>query len=152
MPLHASKKRNFTKNDYKVFHPGGKLGLSLQKVSDVMHSGSEIPIVNKTASLSEAILEMTRCRFGCVGIIDNSSKLVGIFTDGDLRRSLMSTGLEIPIFELMIPNPILLDPNSFAVDVVNTFRNKRIPSAFVCSDGKPVGILHIHDLLQKGIM
>jgi arabinose-5-phosphate isomerase len=146
------EKRKFTKDDFKIFHPAGKLGLSLLKVADIMHSGDETPLVNLSHSLSDTILEMTRCRFGCVGVIDSSGHLVGIFTDGDLRRSLGSVELTQPISSLMVKNPASLDPNAFLVDAAQTFRNRRIPSAFICEAGKPIGILHIHDLLQRGFV
>ena len=95
---------------------------------------------------------MTRCRFGCVGVLDNFSQLVGIFTDGDLRRNLKSVDLSRPTIELMTKNPLILDADIYAVDVVKIFREKRIPSIFVCADLKPIGILHLHDLLQKGFL
>jgi arabinose-5-phosphate isomerase len=144
--------KSFTKNDFKVFHPAGKLGLSLLKVAEIMHIGKEIPLVNVAAPVSEAILEMTRCRFGCVGITDQTSKLIGIFTDGDLRRNLQKVNLENPILDVMVKNPELLNPDLYAQEVIEIFKNKRIPSAFVCRDGNPIGILHLHDLLQRGFV
>jgi len=144
--------KNFTKSDFKAFHPAGKLGLSLLKVSEIMHVGKEVPLVNVAAPISEAILEMTRCRFGCVGITDQTSKLIGIFTDGDLRRNLLTVNLENPILDVMIKNPELLNPDLYAIEVIRIFKNKRIPSAFVCREGSPIGILHLHDLLQRGFV
>jgi arabinose-5-phosphate isomerase len=146
------EKRRFTKEDFKVFHPAGKLGLSLLKVADIMHVEDELPLVDSSASLSDAILEMTRCRFGCVGVIDNAGQLVGIFTDGDLRRNLSSTDLSRPMIQLMTRDPQMLDADVYAMDVVKVFREKRIPSIFVCRSMKPTGILHLHDLLQKGLL
>jgi arabinose-5-phosphate isomerase len=142
----------FSKNDFKLFHPAGKIGLNLLKVSDIMHIGKEVPLISSEASMSDAILEMTRFRFGCVGVTDEAGSLIGIFTDGDLRRSLISVNLSSPISGLMVKNPELLDPNSYIVDAIKIFKNRRIPSAFVCSSTKPIGILHIHDILQKGFL
>ena len=116
--------KSFTKNDFKVFHPAGKLGLSLLKVAEIMHIGKEIPLVNVAAPVSEAILEMTRCRFGCVGITDQTSKLIGIFTDGDLRRNLQKVNLENPILDVMVKNPELLNPDLYAQEVIEIFKNK----------------------------
>lgn len=146
------EKRRFTKENFRVFHPAGKLGLSLLKVADIMHVGDELPLVDSSASLSDAILEMTRCRFGCVGFIDHTGQLVGIFTDGDLRRNISSTDLSRPMIELMTKDPQMLDADAYAMDVVRIFRDKRIPSIFVCRDIKPIGLLHLHDLLQKGFL
>jgi len=146
------EKRKFTKDHFKVFHPAGKLGLNLLKIADFMHVGDEIPLVDSSASLSDAILEMTRCRFGCVGVIDLSLQLVGIFTDGDLRRNLISTDLSRSITELMTRDPQTLEADAYAMDVVKVFRDKRIPSIFVCRNMKPIGLLHLHDLLQKGML
>lgn len=144
--------KKFTKNDFKLFHPAGKLGLNLLKVSDLMHVGEELPLVCGDTTLSDVILEMTRCRFGCVGITNDYDHLIGIFTDGDLRRNLGSVELTKPISSLMVRNPALLDPDAYVVDAAQTFRNRRIPSAFICEAGKPIGILHIHDLLQRGFL
>jgi arabinose-5-phosphate isomerase len=141
----------FAKDDFKTLHPAGNLGSSLQRVSEIMHVG-EIPLLSRNASLSEAILEMTRCRFGCVGITDDCGLLIGIFTDGDLRRSIDVIHLTQTIYPLITRNPVLLDPDEFIIDAAQKFNDRRIPSAFVCTRGKPVGILHIHDLLAKGFL
>lgn len=146
------EQRKFTKENFKVFHPAGKLGYSLLKVFDIMHGSDEVPLVESSSALSEAILEMTRCRFGCVGILDDSSALVGVFTDGDLRRNLMSTDLSRPIADLMTKNPQILDVDSYVIDVIKIFKDKRISSVFACRNNKPVGIVHLHDLLQKGFL
>lgn len=144
--------KRFTKNDFKLLHPAGKLGLNLLKVSDLMHVGKELPLVSSETKLSDAILEITRCRFGCVGITDGYDHLIGIFTDGDLRRNLGSVELTKPISSLMVKNPALLDPDVYVIDAAQTFKNRRIPSAFICEAGRPIGILHIHDLLQRGFL
>ena len=144
--------KKFTKDNFKMFHPAGKLGLSLLKVGDVMHTDDKIPLVNLFSSLSDSIIEMTRCSFGCVGVTDESNRLIGIFTDGDLRRNLLSINLAKPITEFMAEQPYSLDADSFIVDSLKIFKNKRIPSAFVCDGSKPIGIVHIHDLIQRGLL
>jgi arabinose-5-phosphate isomerase len=144
--------KSFTKSDFKVFHPAGKLGLNLLTVSELMHTGEKLPLVCSDATLSHAILEITRCRFGCVGITDVYGYLIGVFTDGDLRRSLGSVELTQPISSLMVRNPSVLDHNAFGIEAAEIFRNRRIPSVFICEAGKPIGILHIHDLLQRGLV
>lgn len=152
MAVVCAEQRNFSRSDFKLFHPGGKLGQSLLKVSDLMHTSEAIPLVNQSATLSDAIIEMTRCRFGCVGILDESNELKGIFTDGDLRRNLRRVDLNTKIIEVMTKNPTRLNSDTFIVEIIDIFKSKRIPSAFVCEDNKVIGILHIHDLLQRGLL
>ncbi len=152
MAVVCAEQRRFSRSDFKLFHPGGKLGQSLLKVSDLMHTGEAIPLANQSATLSDAIIEMTRCRFGCVGIVDESSELKGIFTDGDLRRNLRRVDLNTKIIEVMTINPTRLNADTFIVEIIDIFKSKRIPSAFVCEDNKVIGILHIHDLLQRGLL
>ena len=144
--------RGFKKSDFKVFHPAGKLGMSLSRVRDVMHVEEEMPLVTLSSPLSDAIFEITRCRLGCVGITNEYRVLEGIFTDGDLRRNLARVDLNIPMSELMVCGPVALDPETYVNDAAKLLSSKRIPSAFVCSDGKPIGIIHIHDLLQRGFV
>jgi arabinose-5-phosphate isomerase len=146
------EQKKFSKNDFKILHPAGKIGLDLLKVSDVMHRGDEVPLLETGASLSDSILEMTRCRFGCVGITDTSGNLVGIFTDGDLRRSLPHTNLSDLITNLMTRNPISLSLDTYLINAAEIFRSRRIPSLFICKEQRPVGILHLHDLLERGLV
>lgn len=148
----CAEQRKFSRSDFKLLHPGGKLGQSLLKVSDLMHTSEAIPLANQSATLSDAIIEMTRCRFGCVGILDESNELKGIFTDGDLRRNLRRVDLNTKIIEVMTKNPTRLNSDTFIVEIIDIFKSKRIPSAFVCDDNKVIGILHIHDLLQRGLI
>lgn len=145
--------RDFQASQFKIFHPGGKLGQKLTRVRDVMHGAQELPVVPQNAQLSEAIKEMSRGRFGCVGIIGINQELIGIFTDGDLRRHfLTATDLNHPITTLMHPSPLKVNPDALIEDVLHLFTERRIPSVFVCTNDKPVGIVHVHDLLQKGFI
>ena len=100
--------------------------------------------------MSAAILEMSRGRFGCVGIVDDNGKLCGIFTDGDLRRHFTAANVNKPIEALMTRNPHRIGPDALLADVSRYFREQRIPSIFACVEEKPVGIIHMHDLLQRG--
>ena len=151
LALACMQARGFTKVDFRQYHPGGNLGAGLQRVENLMNTGKSIPLVRIASRLSDAILEMTRCRFGCVGITDGGI-LAGIFTDGDLRRNLLNVELNRPISDFMTTNPVTLDPNAYIVEVINLFKERRIPSAFVCKNGRVVGIVHIHDLLQRGLL
>ncbi len=143
--------RKFRAEDFREFHPGGRLGQILLRTSDLMHSGDQIPIVHSHVTLKEALVAMSKGRLGCVGITDAEGCLTGIFTDGDLRRNLSKENLETQIGCLMTPNPFMVSPSDFIADIINLFSEKRIPSVFVCVDKKPVGILHLHDLLKNGV-
>lgn len=144
--------RDFSPSQFKDFHPGGKLGQALTRVKEVMHGRDILPLLTITGTLTDATLEMSRGRFGCVGIIDAEQKLVGIFTDGDLRRSFAADKLNRPIESLMTPSPFSVSPEDFVVDVVRLFSEKRIPSVFVTVNQEPVGIVHVHDLFQRGLV
>ena len=144
--------RDFRLHNFREFHPGGKLGQKLARVRDIMHSGNELPIVPLGASIGDAILEMTRTRFGCVGIVDREGKLVGIFTDGDLRRNFPTMVIDHPIDKLMTMNPWKITMDALIEDVAHLFAVHRIPSVFVIVDEKPVGIIHVHDLFERGLV
>ena len=146
------ERKGFTKTDYKQRHPGGKLGAILQKVSDLMHKGDDMPIVNEDTSMQEALLVMTSKMLGCVGIVDNDGKLVGIITDGDLRRWLTSDVLNKKVSDVMTKNPKVVSPDILAAEALNIMNNtgRGITQLFAVQDGKPVGIIHIHDCLRIG--
>ena len=146
------ERKGFSKTDYKQRHPGGKLGAILQKVSDLMHKGDDMPIVGEDTPMQEALLVMTSKMLGCVGIIDNDGKLVGIITDGDLRRWLTSDVLNKKVSEVMTKNPKVVSPDILAAEALNIMNNtgRGITQLFAVQDGKPVGIIHIHDCLRIG--
>ncbi len=148
------ERKGFSKLDYKKRHPGGKLGAMLQKVSDLMHKGDEIPLVKETASMQEALLTMTSKMLGCVGIIDESGKLEGIITDGDLRRCMSADIMSKKVSDVMTQNPKVIAPDVMAVEALNMMNNtgKGITQLFVLDeDKKPIGIIHIHDCLRAGV-
>lgn len=144
--------RDFQSAQFREFHPGGKLGQKLTRVKDVMHGHELLPLVSEGAEVRLAVVEMSRGRFGCVGVCDAAGRLVGIFTDGDLRRHITNLDLASPISALMTPQPSQIDPDALIADVSYLFTEKRIPSVFACLDGKPVGLVHVHDLFQKGFV
>lgn len=146
------ERKGFSKTDYKQRHPGGKLGAILQKVSDLMHRGDDMPIVNTETPMQEALLVMTSKMLGCVGITDNDGKLVGIITDGDLRRWLTSDVLNKKVSEVMTKNPKVVSPDILAAEALNIMNStgRGITQLFAVQDGKPVGIIHIHDCLRIG--
>jgi arabinose-5-phosphate isomerase len=146
------KARDFQPAQFREFHPGGKLGQKLTRVKDVMHGHEKLPLISEAAEVRQAIVEMSRGRFGCVGVCAADGKLIGVFTDGDLRRHIDHLDLSCPISALMTRNPYQIDPDALVEDVSYLFTEKRIPSVFVCQNGKPVGLVHVHDLLQKGFV
>ena len=148
------ERKGFTKTDFKQRHPGGKLGSFLKKVSDLMHKGEEMPIVNEDTPMQDALLVMTSKMLGCVGVIDKNGKLVGIFTDGDLRRCLGPDILTKTAKDVMTTNPKTISADVLAVEALNTMNNtgKGITQLFVIQDEKPIGIIHMHDCLRAGVM
>ena len=143
--------RGFTAGDFKVFHPGGKLGASLQFVSDIMHTGDQLPLVPEDMVMSEAIPLMTEKSFGCLGVVSSEGCLSGIITDGDLRRRMGPDLIAATAAEVMTRDPKTVGPDllvSSALELINT---SSITALFVIEDGKPRGILHIHDLLRAGV-
>jgi len=144
--------RDFRVSHFREFHPGGKLGHKLMRVQDIMHSGDELPIMKLGESIGKAVLEMTRTRFGCVGVVNSSNILVGIFTDGDLRRHFSASTIDQCVDDLMFPMPNQISPDALVYDVTHLFSVKRIPSVFATENGCPVGIVHVHDLLKGNFL
>jgi arabinose-5-phosphate isomerase len=143
--------KGFTANHFRNFHPGGKLGAQIKRAFDIMHKGPALPLVNVGSRVSEAIAEINAKRFGCVGAVDQSGKLVGLVTDGDLRRAL-SPGVEArAVKEIMTRNPKTITGDMLAGEVIAFINEKQITAIFVVDDtGKPEGLIHIHDLLRIG--
>ena len=143
--------RGFTAEDFRNFHPGGKLGATLLRVADVMHSGSELPLASENANMREVLVIMTEKRFGCAGIIDQSGHLIGLVTDGDLRRHMNNNLLDQSASRVMTRNPMVVPPRLLAAEVLKVLNDTKRTQLFVVEDSKPVGILHIHDLLRAGV-
>ena len=145
------ERRGFSKMQFNQRHPGGKLGSILQKVKDMMHKGSAMPILNINATINEIILEMTSKRLGCVGFVNEKGEFCGMFTDGDLRRCINSDLKNAKASEIMTKNPITAKPEMFASEAIKIMNEKKITNLFVIEDNKPIGTIHIHDLLKAGI-
>lgn len=144
-------RRGFSKSDFNDRHPGGKLGSILQKVSDLMHTDSEMPILEENSDMQRVLLEMTSKRLGCVGFVNQDGELTGMLTDGDLRRCLSAQILEEKAINLMTKNPKTVDKNMMAAEALNIMNTKKITNLFVVEKNKPVGVIHIHDLLNNGV-
>ena len=145
------ERKGFTKTDFNERHPGGKLGSILQKVSDLMHTGNEIPVLTENAPMQQVLLEMTSKRLGCVGFINDKEELTGILTDGDLRRCLSPDVLDKKAFEVMTRNPKTVSKDSMASSAMKIMHDNKITNLFVLEENKPIGVIHIHDLLNNGV-
>ncbi|MCE2927815.1 MAG: KpsF/GutQ family sugar-phosphate isomerase [Rickettsiales bacterium] len=145
------ERKGFTREDFSTYHPGGKLGKAFIRVRDLMHVGNELPIIAMHASMQEALLAMTAKRFGCVGVVDEKGKLVGIVTDGDLRRHMKPDLLSANVADVMTASPLSIRPLALAVEALGIMNQRTITSLFVVEEEKPVGILHIHDCLRAGV-
>lgn len=142
--------RGFTPVDFGMLHPGGKLGAQLKLVRDVMHSGTALPLALLGTRMSDAIIEMTTKGFGCVGIIDAHEKLVGIITDGDLRRHMRPDLLNVSVDAVMTSGPKTVRPNQLISETLEMLNTGKVTALFAIESGKPVGIVNFHDLLRAG--
>jgi arabinose-5-phosphate isomerase len=144
--------RGFSAEQFHVLHPGGRLGASLHLVRDVMHEGDAIPLIATGASMGEAIMTIGEKRLGCVGIVDPRGRLVGIITDGDVRRNLGAPGqLSRKVDAVMTKTPKTIEPDALVGTALDLLNKTKITALFVVSDGKPVGVVHMHDLLRIGV-
>ncbi|ALK10344.1 KpsF/GutQ family sugar-phosphate isomerase [Blastochloris viridis] len=143
--------RGFTPLDFKVFHPGGKLGANLRFVRDLMHTGEAVPLVAAGTLMSEAILTMSAKGFGCVGIAGAEGELLGIVTDGDLRRHMATDLMARSVDQVMTRGPKTTRPDQLAAEALELMETKKITALFAVADRRPVGILHLHDILRSGL-
>ena len=146
--------RDFDENDFARSHPGGSLGRRLLLyVEDIMHKGEAIPLVNETAPLADALVEMTTKGLGITGVVDSDGKLVGVYTDGDLRRTLAKqTNIDCSIAQLMTKDPITATPNMLAAELVSIMKAKKIGALIITDCDRIVGALNMQDLLKAGVL
>lgn len=145
------ERRGFSPEDFRLLHPGGHLGSLLTLAVDVMRSGDEMPLVALDTPMTETIIEMTAKRFGCVGVVSGDGALAGMITDGDLRRHMENDILAMTAAEVMTPDPKAVSETILAAQVLAMMNDNKITNYFVVADGKPVGIVHIHDVLRTGL-
>ncbi len=145
------RRSGFTGIDFKMLHPGGSLGSRLRTVGDLMHKGEEVPLISSDGHMDQALIEMTTHSFGCVGVTGADGKLIGIVTDGDLRRHMGSGLLTRNVVDVMTVDPKVVAPRRLAAEALWTMSTNSITSLFVVDNGRPVGILHLHDCLRAGI-
>ncbi len=144
-------KRGFSKEDFKFLHPGGALGQSLMFVFELMNKN--LPLAKLKESMQSALLTMTKFGLGCVGVVDDSNKFVGIITDGDLRRNMSASLLSKTVDEIMTKDPLSINQNLMASEVLFIMESKKITSLFVLNhEDKPIGVIHLHDILRRKIV
>lgn len=146
------ERKGFSPDQYRDFHPGGSLGRALIRVSDLMHSGDGVPLAREETGMREVLLTMASGRLGCVGVVDENGGLIGIVTDGDIRRH--AEGIENRnAREVMTADPKIARPDQLAAEALALMTEKKITQLFVLREGdlKPQGVIHIHDCLRAGI-
>jgi arabinose-5-phosphate isomerase len=143
--------RGFTAIDFSVLHPGGRLGSILKFVRDVMRSGDAMPLVTAGTRMSEAVVEMTAKSVGCVIIVDDAGRLLGIITDGDLRRHMSPDLLNLPVETIMTRAPKTVRPAQLASEALEMLNSSKKTQLIVLDAKKPVGVVHVHDLLRAGV-
>ncbi len=144
--------RGFSAEDFGIYHPGGSLGSSLTRVSDIMHKGDAIPLVKRNTPMPEAIMVLSEKRFGCVGVIDDNGRIAGIFTDGDLARNLDRDLQSLSVDDLMTSDPKTISGDALAIAAMAMLDEFNISALVVTDpDNLPRGIIHLHDLLRVGV-
>lgn len=147
------ERKGFSSEDFQLFHPGGAIGRKLLRVRDIMHTGDAIPLVSPQTAMSEAILVMSAKSFGCVGVCDGDGRLVGVITDGDLRRHMDDRLVSRSVAEVMHPEPKIIGAAGLAAEALGIMNRIKITSLFVVDEaGRPVGFLHMHDCLRAGVV
>ncbi|MEM7300569.1 MAG: KpsF/GutQ family sugar-phosphate isomerase [Pseudomonadota bacterium] len=143
--------RGFTAGDFNVFHPGGKLGAGFKQVRDVMHCGEEVPVIAEGSQMTEAIMQISEKGLGCVGVINGSGDLIGIITDGDLRRHLRADLLGECVDTIMTRDPKTISSDTLTASALEMLESSSITALFVTEGTRPVGVVHLHDLLRVGV-
>ncbi len=142
--------RGFTAQDFRTFHPGGKLGAQLKTVATIMHVGERLPIVSVGAAMRDAIAAMSAKGFGCVIVTDAAGRLAGIVTDGDLRRNMDPDLARRRVEEVMTKSPTVIAPGDLLADALEIVEKRKHQALIVVENGRPVGLVHVLDLLRAG--
>jgi len=145
------ERRGFKSDNFKVFHPGGKLGSMLTTASDLMHAGETVPVIAIGTPFREGVQRISEKGFGVVGVVDTIGHLKGIVTDGDLRRFIATGGVATRIEDVMTRSPLTVAPDTLAAEVLRTMNDRKITQIFVLDGDRPVGLVHMHDLLKAGV-
>lgn len=148
----ALQRKGFTSDDFHNFHPGGKLGAALKRVTDLMHH-TKMPLCKPDDTVDQAVLIITSAGFGCVGAVDENGALIGIVTDGDLRRHYGQPFNKMKVADIMTHTPLVVKETSLAAEALALFSDRKITAVFIVDDqGKPLGLLHVHDCLSTGVI
>ena len=142
--------RGFTANDFQKYHPGGQLGANLKRVGEIMHTGDDLPLVQSGTDMREAIMQISQKGFGCAGVVAKDGSLSGIITDGDLRRHINDDLLAMYVDDVMTRDPKTISPDQLAASALTIINTSAITTLMVVENKKPVGIIHLHDLLRIG--
>ena len=144
--------RGFARENFAVFHPGGKLGAQLMRVGQLMHGGDDLPLVDEGADMGQTLVTMTARGFGIAAVTDGQGRLTGVVTDGDLRRHVVGL-MERRAGEVATRDPVTVDPEMLAAQALAVLNARKISALVVVDgDGRPQGVLHIHDLLRAGVV
>lgn len=147
------RSKGFSASDFQGFHPGGKLGAALQRVGDLMHRDRELPLCGKDTSVADAVAQLSRAGFGCIGVAEPDGRLIGVLTDGDVRRLFGKNVSSEAIQSVMTRNPRTVRPDTFAGEALAILNSGRITALFVVDEGqRAVGLLHVHDCLKSGVV
>jgi arabinose-5-phosphate isomerase len=144
------ERRGFTAEHFRVFHPGGKLGATLKHVGDIMHTGDRLPIVTVGTSMADALVVQSDKSFGCVIVVDAGGDLAGIVTDGDVRRHMSGDLLQRRVEEVMTASPITVAPDTLLGEALEIIESRKRGALIVAEGRKPIGLLHVLDLLRAG--
>jgi arabinose-5-phosphate isomerase len=144
LAMTVMRQKGFTRTDFGRLHPGGALGARLKPVRRLMHRGEELPLVDQDTSMHDTVLVMSAKRLGVVGVTDQAGDLIGVITDGDLRRHI-EQGLDHPASAFMTANPKTIGPDTLVDEALTLFDEHKITTLFVVDERKPLGVLHIHD-------
>jgi len=142
------KMKGFKKSNFYQYHPGGNLGKDLITVEKIMHDKKNLPLAKDSEKMSKALVMMTQKSFGCIGVINKSKKLIGIITDGDLRRHMKANIVDKTASQIMTKNPTIINKKVLVGEAINIMNTNSITSLFICEKKHPIGIIHIHDLLR----
>lgn len=146
------KQNDISNDEFKKYHPGGKIGATLLTVADIMRKGASVPVVHDDQAMTEALAEITEKSLGCTGVISKYNKFVGVITDGDLRRHMNTDIASLKVHEVMNVNPKTVSKDYLVVDALRLMNKMKITSLFIVSnDGQLEGIVHVHDCIKMGI-
>ncbi len=146
------ERRGFKADDFRTYHPGGKLGSMLKKVSEIMRTGDEVPTVPEGTNLEDAIVVLSELGLGCVGVLNSTGHLSGMLTDGDIRRIVRDRKHYKTVDEAMTKDPVTVESTGLAHSAISIMSDRNITQLFVVDDDQCCGIIHMHDVLKAGVV